>query len=398
MPFAEVWQRPEVRVILETLRPLEMYLVGGAVRDLLLDRPVKDFDFLVDCTAEQMLALMAPLKAAAGVTVIPLDRERGILRVCYRDSEGVDLAARQGATVGDDLARRDVTFNAMALGSDGELLDPFDGRADLERRVVRATSAGVLESDPLRVLRCVRLAATLDFELEEGTRGMLPVAARGLSRVAGERIWEELGRFLTYVRPLQLGELRAAGVVEPVWGGPDSRVAWDWLAQAVEGSVPRSGEAMLALLAALLEGRGEKSLERLKVSRAQLKFVRQCWAGWEVLRRGHPVSAREVYALVRLGGTALPELLALAVLPAFENRVPDSLRERLLEAMLGRGELRWDPLPLDGEVLCERWGRAAGRWLGPVLAELETAWACREVDSREELVERSGRLVGGDFG
>ena len=177
MPFAEVWQRPEVRVILETLRPLEMYLVGGAVRDLLLDRPVKDFDFLVDCTAEQMLALMAPLKAAAGVTVIPLDRERGILRVCYRDSEGVDLAARQGATVGDDLARRDVTFNAMALGSDGELLDPFDGRADLERRVVRATSAGVLESDPLRVLRCVRLAATLDFELEEGTRGMLPVAA-----------------------------------------------------------------------------------------------------------------------------------------------------------------------------------------------------------------------------
>jgi tRNA nucleotidyltransferase/poly(A) polymerase len=432
-----IWQQPEFVTIVAALHPLGVYLVGGAVRDLLLKRPVKDFDFLVDCEPDQLLALKPQIKAATGSTVIVLDGERGILRVCQRDSEGLDLAARQGPTVEKDLARRDVTFNAMALASDGTLLDPFGGSTDLASGLVKVTSPGVLQDDPLRVLRCLRLAATLHFTLDAGTRSQLAQHAPGLSRVAGERIGEELQRFLAYAGWDLMEEYRQAAICTAiwgekaaVWGAGESRIPWDWLeqwwtARPEQEWLPRPPTTVLSILGALLSPfplDQPKLMERLKLSKAQSKYLTAWWAGLSSLRERHPSTRREVFHLLKLAGESLDGLLSFAVLPglaepasprdpgrspsgdlggnlsqagtslgpaeSFTRPVSEELAERLRKAASGEGELRLDPLPLGGEELCRHWDREPGPWLGVALRELAAVWACREENDVDGLLNR----------
>lgn len=396
------WQHADIQAILRTVG-VPTYLVGGAVRDLVLERPVKDFDFLIDCEPRDLLDLKLALKEATGRTVIVLDEQRGYLRVCQRggdESEGIDLAARQGATIQADLGRRDITFNAMAMGTNGIILDPFGGQDDLKSQRVKVTAPQVLEDDPLRVLRVLRIAAELNFSIEADTLKSLAEFAPGLSKVAGERVGEELFRFLANTDVWLMRAFVEADIHGAIWEDFPLPLPWlmEWIVAREEAEqYPRTEDSILSMLAAMLvpigevdPDRGEEFLQRLKPSRSQVRFIRQWWKGCASLRAGLPDTPREIHALGKLAGDSLPGLVQFAVLPTSELKFRPALAGRLRVALTGRGELRTEPLPIGGTELSQYWSREPGPWLKPLLDELEAAWACREVNDTIELLDHSG--------
>lgn len=177
--------------------PRDGLLVGGAVRDALLGRQATDLDWLVP----DPRAACEATAALEGGSCFALDEERGHWRaVGGRSGITHDFVPLAGS-VEDDLRRRDLTINALALTRAGQLIDPTGGRADLERRSVAMTSEAALRSDPVRPLRAVRFAAGLGFELDVATRmAVKTVAAEQSDRTgrlpAPERVRDELTRLL----------------------------------------------------------------------------------------------------------------------------------------------------------------------------------------------------------
>ncbi len=170
-----------------TPRPLRGYLVGGAVRDLLLGRVPQDFDWLV---ADPETEARRAAEAVSG-GVFALDPARGHWRVL---TSGIshDFIKQDGA-LGHDLSERDFTVNALALDPNGELFDPFGGLRDLRNKTLRLVKADALERDPLRVWRALRFRATLGFKLD----GSLSLALRecAASQARGElplSAWERV--------------------------------------------------------------------------------------------------------------------------------------------------------------------------------------------------------------
>lgn len=183
----------------------QVWLVGGIVRDLLLDRPHHDWDFVVDgdgCTVARAMA------SQLGGAYVPLDPERGTGRVVTYQLTGsriiLDFNTLRGATLEEDLRLRDFTINAMALSLMGELTDPWGGRADLEARQVRVVGPHSFPDDPLRMLRAVRMAVELQFSVEKDTAEQMVKLAAQIRRPAAERVREELLRIFR-ARPLLRG-------------------------------------------------------------------------------------------------------------------------------------------------------------------------------------------------
>lgn len=176
-----------------------VYIVGGSVRDAFLSRPCGDLDICLH-GAEAFARAVAKKRRAA---FVPMEKDPSApcYRVVSRKDPGdyLDVAEIRGPDIGADLAARDFTVNAMALPAASpadapraSALDPFQGLADLSARLIRHVSDKNLKDDPLRVLRAFRLAASLDFSIAPETAPALAAAAPGLSRVAGERIGQEV--------------------------------------------------------------------------------------------------------------------------------------------------------------------------------------------------------------
>ncbi|MEA3459119.1 MAG: CCA tRNA nucleotidyltransferase, partial [Chloroflexota bacterium] len=159
-------------------RCMEFYLVGGYVRDLLLEHPGRDVDFAL---AGDAMGLAREIADEFGGFFVPLDEERCIGRAILRDESGepfyMDFARLRGGGIATDLALRDFTINAMAIDLSNpdqlRLIDPHNGRRDLEDKTIKAISDTAFEDDPLRTLRAVRLAAELDFHIEPKTEALI---------------------------------------------------------------------------------------------------------------------------------------------------------------------------------------------------------------------------------
>jgi poly(A) polymerase len=187
----------------------DAWIVGGALRDELLGRPVRDVDVAVQGDpARAAKALAAELDGP----VFRLSEAFGAWRVIDRRSDRVyDFAPLQGGSIEEDLAKRDFTINAMArpveadaLGGEagalgptaGDLIDPLGGEADLRTRTLRVLGPHAYESDPLRALRLARFAAELGFAPDVETERLTQAAAARVSVAAGERVFAELRRLL----------------------------------------------------------------------------------------------------------------------------------------------------------------------------------------------------------
>jgi hypothetical protein len=166
------------------------WIVGGAIRDLLLGRALLDLD--VACR-DPRTAARAYARRYGGAP-FPLSERHGAWRVAAATGETVDFTPLPDG-IEDDLATRDFSFNAMAISVDGEdHCDPYGGRADLEAGIVRAVSDTVFADDPLRLLRAVRLEDELGFRMDEHTEALVRASASLVTRPAGERILAELRR------------------------------------------------------------------------------------------------------------------------------------------------------------------------------------------------------------
>jgi poly(A) polymerase len=183
---------------------IRAYLVGGFVRDLLLERETADIDIALDADAVEIAPKLAD---ALGGRFVLLDEENRVCRVVL-DREApsggrwqLDFSTFQGG-IEVDLGRRDFTIDAIAIDLEGlakddaTLIDPFAGSADLKKGVVRAVSEKAFRSDAARLLRAVRLAAELGFSLDSQTEVLIQRNCQLIANVAGERLREELLRIL----------------------------------------------------------------------------------------------------------------------------------------------------------------------------------------------------------
>lgn len=187
---------------------MKVYRVGGSVRDQLLELPVVDRDYVVTgASAEEMVASgFLPVGRDFPVFLHPQTREEYALarteRKAGRGYRGFVVHAAPEVTLEDDLRRRDLTINAMAIDEAGILIDPCGGRADLAAGVLRHVGAAFVE-DPVRALRVGRFAARFDFTLAPETEALLRrMSASGeLHDLVAERVWQELARALMERRP-----------------------------------------------------------------------------------------------------------------------------------------------------------------------------------------------------
>ena len=202
--------------------PFQTYLVGGAVRDRLLGLTVQDRDWVVVGASPQQLldAGYQPVGKDFPVFLHPQTHEEVALARTERKTaagyHGFAFHAAPDVTLEQDLARRDLTINAMAEADDGTVMDPYGGRRDLTDRVLRHVSPAFAE-DPVRILRLARFAARFaDFTVAPETVDLMRqmVAAGEVDALVAERVWQELSRGLMERQPSRMFQvLREAGAL-----------------------------------------------------------------------------------------------------------------------------------------------------------------------------------------
>lgn len=325
----------------------EAWIVGGAVRDELLGRPIVDLD----------IACREPEAAARryGGPVFPLSERHGAWRVALNDGRTVDFTPlREGIEA--DLATRDFTINAIAqpLGG-GSHVDPYEGLRDLEGHVLRAVSPSIFEDDPLRLLRAVRLEDELDFRLDAETERLVREHMALVDRPAGERILAEL------VRLSSRGYERLAefGLLAPLGG----------TLERLRGLQEPSAEMRLVAVF------GER-LVRLPVSNELRRYARA------LLRAAPPsdLSPRAVYRFRRETEPWAVEAARFAGADEALERAIEEARSRDPEEPLLRGD---------------ELGLPPGPEIGRLLAVVEEERAAGTISTREEALELVRRVAEG---
>ncbi len=196
------------------LKPYQAFLVGGAVRDLFLEKPVHDLDFALPADTIPAAKFVAD---QLGGAFFVLDQKRETARVILKDNNGqrimVDFTRFQGKSIEDDLLARDFTITSMArkVSGDEKIIDPFNGAQDLKDKLLRSTTEGALGDDPLRCLRAVRLAAQFGLRILPDTKDQIRQHNRKLKEISPERIRDELFRILD--GPKQTAALKSLDIL-----------------------------------------------------------------------------------------------------------------------------------------------------------------------------------------
>lgn len=330
----------------EVLRGEDAWIVGGAVRDLLLGRPVVDLD--VACRDPRGAAHRFAKRF--GGAAFPLSERHGAWRVASKGlEETVDFTPLPSG-IETDLATRDFTFNAVAIPvGGGDPVDPHGGRGDLEAGVVRTVSDTVFRDDPVRLLRAVRLEDELGFHMDDRTELLLRASAELVTRPAGERILAELRR----MSPAGYRRLDEVGLLEPLGG-------------SLVGSFEALDDSDFRLVAVFGEGLAKLPISRT-LGRYSSALLRAC--------RPDDSSARAIHRFRR--ATEPWALHALAFLDAKE------LGEAVEEAR--RADPR-EPLVRGDEL-----GLPPGPEIGRILALIEEERAAGTIATREEALALAAR-------
>jgi tRNA nucleotidyltransferase (CCA-adding enzyme) len=357
----------EIARVLETAGH-EAWCVGGALRDTLLGDPHSDFDLATSARPEEVRRLFrrtAPIGMEHG-TVGVIDRHRVMHEVTTfrRDvaTDGRHAVVEYGASLDDDLARRDFTINAIAFHPlRREWRDPHGGERDLEARVVRAVGdpAARFREDYLRVLRAIRFAARFDFTIDASTWTAARDAAPGLGRLSAERVRDEWFKGLRTARDLR--------TLVRLWHESGAAAIWlPELRRADASSVPPSALSPPprdpVLLTALLASDPAGLLRRLRASNAEIGRAQAMAAGPAEPAGGDQAAVRRW--LAKVGGAA-DDLIALYRLgrggdPPWRGTVT-AIRERC--DPLSRGDLAVTGRDLEAIGL-------SGKRIGETLATL----------------------------
>jgi len=389
--------------------PEGAFLVGGSVRDALLNRQADylDLDFVLPQQAIETARAIA-LHYDAGFVV--LDADHQIARVVFRNAT-VDFAQQIGGSIYSDLQRRDFTINAIAYNPHSEqILDPLNGWADLQRQTLCMIAPENLRDDPLRLLRAYRQAAQLGFHLDHATKQTIQALAPCLKRVAAERVrgeldcllslpagtpmleqaWEDgiLTTWLPQVQAPQLQQLRAidqaAAQLHERW--PDySTLLQGWIKERSTPGLHRSWLKATKLSQLLPDDQAvaEATLVTLKYSRVEQQAIISILAGWQLLRETGRVtlSARQQYTLFKVTGAGFVGVALLGV----AHGLPESVIGPLMERYLNHEDPVAHPQTLvSGRDLIQHLGLKPGPQIGRLLEAVQLAQAEGEVTSKEE--------------
>jgi tRNA nucleotidyltransferase (CCA-adding enzyme) len=397
------------------------YVVGGSLRDVILDRQPADWDLASEALPEKVVELFpgAVYENRFGTVAVRRDGEIFEITTFRSDHDYADFRRPHRVEFGDtielDLARRDFTVNAMAWGArPGEppaLVDPYDGSADAEARSLRAVGEPQtrFEEDALRMVRAVRLATTLEFAIEPATLAGIEARAELVAHLSGERIAAELDKLLAAPTPsvgLRLmADLGLLAAISPELaaqrGIPQNKVPgedlWDHTLRSVDAApVSRPVVRLAALLhdigkpASFADGHflghdgigadlADAFLERLHLPRAVrdrvVELVRNHMFSYEANWSDAAVR-RFIRKTSELGNGALEELLALreadnvgSGLPPTAGRL-DELRARVAAELAAEAVLDRSGLVVDGADLMSELGLPEGPLLGRILDEL----------------------------
>jgi poly(A) polymerase len=324
-------------------RRIEAWAVGGLIRDFCMGRSTADIDIAAAVSAENAIDIAREMADEMGGRFVLLDAVHGIARVVLAEKSGnsardrwcIDISALDG-DIAQDLARRDFSIDAMAVNLKRltenplsiEILDPFGGQEDLNRKVIKALPGNVFEADPARIMRAVRLAAEMDFEIHPETRLQIHESYSLVTRVAGERIREELlrilavpqsGRFIRLLDELRIltaliPELEPSrGVVQPVehhWNVLDHSLEtvrsvefllrqgqWEYTTAGVLQEIPWSEELEQHFAEEVSSGSRRSSLLKLAallhdISKPETKI----FTGEKMRFFGHPEQGADIAA------------------------------------------------------------------------------------------------------
>jgi len=194
---------PLLDKVRDALPDMEVYLVGGAVRDMLLNRVSSDLDFALPSKG---ISSARSVANALQADFMVLDDERDTGRVIFTDSDGtrtfLDFATYRGATFEEDIHGRDFTINAIAFDIHKQtIIDPLNGASDLRAKLIRACSPTSISDDPVRILRAIRQAANFEFKIDPETRKAMKEAASSLPNISPERKRDELFKILEGPKP-----------------------------------------------------------------------------------------------------------------------------------------------------------------------------------------------------
>jgi len=394
------------------------YLVGGSLRDVLLDRSPADWDLATSARPDQTQSVFpgSLYENAFGTVAMRKGQETFEITTFRLDHDYADHRRPHRVEFGDDiqvdLARRDFTVNALAWGGGPDqppaLADPYQGRADLDRRVLRAVGDpdARFAEDALRMIRAVRLAATLEFSIEPSTLAAIERRADLVRHLSGERVAAELEKLLASPTPsLGLSPLASTGllgVISPELaaqrGIPQNKVPdedlWDHTLRTVDAAPAARPTVRLAALvhdigkpATFADNRflgheiegarlAEELLSRLRLPRAttervvhlvrQHMFAYQPGWGDAAVRR----------FITKIGESSLDDLFALREADnlgsgrALDAGGLDGLRARVAEQLSAHVALRRPDLAIDGNDLIAELGVEPGPHLGRLLDRL----------------------------
>jgi tRNA nucleotidyltransferase (CCA-adding enzyme) len=445
--------------VLDLLRTLwsaghSAYVVGGSLRDALLGRVAEDWDMASDALPERTVELLpgAVYENRFGTVAVRRDDETYEITTFRSDHDYADFRRPHrvefGTSLEADLARRDFTVNAMAWGAPGSgaasgsasgtpeprLVDPFDGRADVAGRTLRAVGEPLrrFEEDALRMVRAVRLAATLDFEIEPATLGGIKARAPLVAHLSGERIAAELGRLLAAPLPsVGLRLLADTGLLGPISpelaaqpGIAQNKVEGEDLWDHTLGTVDAAIANPVVRLAALVHDIGKPAtaadghfygheavgaelartfLDRLHEPRAVTErvthLVRNHMFGYEPSWSDTAVRR----FIGKVGPDAIDELFALREADNVGSGLPRSagglseLKARVAAELAEGPVLDRSALAIDGDDLMAELGLEPGPGLGRVLeALLERVIEDKSLNTAPTLLLLARQLVADD--
>jgi tRNA nucleotidyltransferase/poly(A) polymerase len=414
------------------------FIVGGTVRDIVMNKPVRDIDIAV---YGDSLAIGQAFADEVKATFVLLDEAFNSARIVL-GNEHMDICSVRKGSITDDLGERDITINAMAIplfkyceetpgenisGLKAAILDPFNGLTDIRDGVIRMISSGNLVSDPLRLLRIYRFAVTLGFSIDTATSEAVNKLCRLIGSSAAERVSEELRYILQCNNSAPIIKaMYDSGLLtelfpnlEPLTGNawPDLWSSYNCAEEIL--SKPelyfgdRSGPVeeffrieyrreCLKLAILLIDAMSaEDSFKKLRLSRKEMEYIRLILARKTEILRLNSSDKSGVMAFLRKLDNILYALLVYifavdSVSPSLGSPL-SSLANDLIHTYQDEYFPRMKILPLiNGYDLMEQFGLSPSVFFREILSSIELLVLEGKITTREEALSAAGKMIKGN--
>ncbi|MCY4404079.1 MAG: hypothetical protein OXD54_16060 [Candidatus Poribacteria bacterium] len=403
---------------------VELYLVGGSVRDLLLNRPTTDYDFALKADA---ILFAKSFARSIGAAFVLLEEQPPTARVIAKIHQPkllelcIDFTQFRAKTLTDDLRLRDLTINALAIpletvmeSEQPEVIDPCNGINDLEKRQLLFPSEQVILDDPLRLMRIFRFSAQLDFDIPQESVNLVQNHSQLLPNVSPERVRDELFKLLNIKKSkchlklmCEVGLL--SHVIPSVEQNSDS---WTALEQFERTTFPISlneyrneidtylneelglyaNRRSLIKLSLLYQEKPVEIGKSLRLSRKAVQFLKCIVTEYQQLLLNGDITKKQIINFLR---TSTTDWLGVLLFSAVIHSIPTSVLKQVADTyyqhllpILKQGRL------ITGEDLIREFKLKEGREIGVLLKQIEERQHYGEIRTREEAFATAAALIG----